>query len=106
MPSGRPGTTATPKNKQKQQTGLPFKLVGEGFELGALKKAEKSDDYIIRIVERLGRRTHCKLELQFGTMEIYETDLLEWHKIKDLPADQSIELELTPFEIKTLKFKR
>ncbi|MCA9739924.1 alpha-mannosidase [candidate division KSB1 bacterium] len=92
--------------KQKQQTGLPFKLVGEGFELGALKKAEKSDDYIIRIVERLGRRTHCKLELQFGTMEIYETDLLEWHKIKDLPADQSIELELIPFEIKTLKFKR
>ena len=53
---------------------MPVGLTGDGLELSVLKKAEKEDVCIIRIVETAGRESTGSLELN-GT--ITECDLME-----------------------------
>ena len=80
---------------------MPVGLTGEGLELSVLKKAEKEDIWIIRIVETAGRQSTGSLELH-GT--ITECDLME---MKDMGAPESVKSEmqvsLSAFEIKTYK---
>ena len=80
---------------------MPVGLTGDGLELSVLKKAEKEDIWIIRIVETAGRQSTGSLELN-GT--ITECDLME---LKDIGAPESVSSEmqvsLSPFEIKTYK---
>ena len=80
---------------------MPIRLTGEGLELSVLKKAEKEDVWVIRIVETAGRQSTGSLELN-GT--ITECDLME---MKDMGTPESVKSEsqvsLSPFEIKTYK---
>ena len=80
---------------------MPVGLTGDGLELSVLKKAEKEDVCIIRIVETAGRESTGSLELN-GT--ITECDLME---LKNIGAPESVknetEISLLPFEIKTYK---
>jgi alpha-mannosidase len=82
---------------------MPVGLTGEGLELSVLKKAEKEDVWIIRIVETTGRQSTGSLELNGS---ITECDLME---LKDMAAPKSVKSEtqisLTPFDIKTYKIK-
>ena len=82
---------------------IPVKLMGEGLELTVIKKAEKEDQLIIRIVETHGRKSNGSIKLK-GT--ITECDLMEWHDI-DPPVniDGEYEISLSPFEIRTYKLK-
>jgi alpha-mannosidase len=72
--------------------------------IGALKKAEDDDDLVIRLVEAAGRNSHAVLKFE-GNRRLTaaaETDLLEFHP-QALPfSGNSLALDLTPFEIKTL----
>ena len=85
----------------RSEANMPVGLTGEGLELSVLKKAEKEDVCIIRIVETAGRQSTGSLELNGS---ITECDLME---LKDMAAPKSIKSEtqisLTPFEIKTYK---
>ena len=47
----------------KSKIKVPLHLEGEGIELTVLKKAEKTNQLVIRIVEKLGRETQIKREL-------------------------------------------
>ena len=80
---------------------MPVGLTGDGLELSVLKKAEKEDVWIVRIIETAGRESTGSLELN-GT--ITECDLME---LKDIGAPESVKCEtqvsLSPFEIKTYK---
>ena len=87
---------------------VPFVITdAENVTVGAVKKAEKSDDLIIRLVETCGRNGMINLKLS-GKAEISECDLLEWSDTEKLTVndDNSIELLFKPFEIKTLRIKR
>ena len=80
---------------------MPVDLTGDGLELSVLKKAEKEDVWIVRIIETAGRESTGSLELN-GT--ITECDLME---LKDIGAPDSVkgetQVSLSPFEIKTYK---
>jgi len=84
---------------------LPFSLAGEGVLCEVVKRAEKSDDLIVRLVEKNGRRSHAALEFaEFATAA--PCDMLEWEDLAPAETGTRFELAFTPFEIKTLRIKR
>ena len=82
---------------------IPIQLKGNGLDLAVLKKAEKEDCLIVRVVETHGRKSAGSLLFQ-GT--ITECNLIEWDNISDAKqVDGEMPLLLSPFEIKTFKIK-
>lgn len=85
----------------RSEIDIPLKLMGDGLELSVLKKAEKEDQLIIRIVETHGRRSTGSIQLK-GLLA--ECDLMEWHDIDSpINIDGEYEISLSPFEIRTYK---
>ena len=82
---------------------IPLSLSGEGLELTVLKKAEKEDLWVVRIVETHGRNSKGSLSLQ-GT--VMECNLMEWEDLGDpVSVKNDLALDLSPFEIKTYKVR-
>ena len=89
---------------------LPVALEGEGIDLAVLKKAEDSDDLVVRLVETRGRRATAKLSACSGAgrtpaaraTPILANELAETGSPLALPA----KLSFRPFEIKTLRISR
>ena len=83
---------------------LPLcRISGDGLSLAVVKKAEKSDCLIIRVVETKGRFSSGELRF-VAPVKIVPTDLIEWHDGDTLSLpDGKITLELSPFEIRTFK---
>ena len=82
---------------------IPLSLSGEGLELTVLKKAEKEDLWVVRIVETHGRNSKGSLSLQ-GT--VMECNLMEWEDLSDpVSVENELALDLSPFEIKTYKVR-
>jgi alpha-mannosidase len=82
---------------------LPCRLDGEGISLEVLKKAEKEEERVVRLVETRGRRSRGTLILAEPTARAVETDLLEW---EDGPESGArVEVELAPFEIRTYRIR-
>ena len=80
---------------------IPVKLYGQGLELSVLKKAEKEDAWIIRIIETHGRVSSGSIELSGETSEC---DLMEWKELsKREIVNGSFRIKFNPFEIKTFK---
>ena len=80
---------------------IPIKLFGEGLELSVFKKAEKEDVWILRIIETLGKKSSGSV--QFNG-ELVECDLMEWSDVGESHfIEDSFNLTLDPFEIKTFK---
>ena len=81
---------------------LPFAVEGPGLTLAALKKAEKEDKHVLRIVETLGRHSRGRLISHVGKVRVMETNLMEWEEGPMAIADPTLDLACRPFEIKTL----
>jgi len=73
--------------------------------LSALKKAEDSDDVILRFFETEGRATSGEIKLFRDIKRAAIVDLLEREEKELCTYDNSLELEVNPFEIVTLKLK-
>ena len=86
---------------------VPFKLADvKNVALGTLKKAEKSNDIIIRLAETDGRNGSATLCFN-ENVTVAECDMLEWSDIETLAENcNKICLKFTPFEIKTLRIKQ
>ncbi len=84
----------------------PIKIDTTAVVLSACKRAEKSNDLIIRLVERYGSTVHATLTWQ---QELYqcagECDLLEWQDGKNFFEDK-LDLQFRAFEVKTIRLKR
>ncbi len=79
----------------------PFRLEGENVNLTALKKAEKEDSLVIRLVETAG--LHSKMTV-YTDRKLVETNLIEWTNEGELvPVNGRVELEFTPFQLRTFK---
>ena len=90
------------KGYKKNNIKVPIHIKGNGLSLEVLKKAEKQNQLIIRVVESLGKFSKGKL-ISINDNTIWkETDLMEW---KDGKSTRSkiIKIHLKPFEIKTWK---
>jgi len=80
---------------------IPVQLKGEGLDLTVLKKAEKEDCLIVRIVETHGRKSEGSLVFNGKAREC---NLMEWENIAEsVNIDGEMPLCLSPFEIKTFK---
>lgn len=84
---------------------LPVYVTGDGISLEVLKKAEKEDCLILRVVETHGRHSSGQLVVNIRKGILLETDLLEWSDGPQIPTDKAVELRLHPFEIRTYKLK-
>lgn len=79
-------------------------LTGEGISLEVVKRAEKDDSLILRVVELRGRNSAGSIELRGDVAAAAETDLLEWTAGAVLPIEEGLlHLQLKPFEIKTIR---
>ena len=75
---------------------------GEGVNLEVLKRAEKSEALILRIVEVRGRRTKAVIRLRDPFTRVTETDLMEWNDVGPGAAG-TLEVALGPFDIRTFR---
>ena len=83
----------------------PVALDAETVALSILKKAEKEDCLIVRLVELAGRTSPAVLALPAGKT-LTETNLLEWTEGETfVPEGGKVALKLRPYEIKTLKVR-
>ncbi len=85
---------------------LPVSLEGEGVELAVLKLAEDSDAFVVRVVERRGRRATATLSapgLPAGAVATpcLATELGDLGPAVAMPA----RLDLRPFEIRTMRIE-
>ncbi|MBQ6470862.1 MAG: alpha-mannosidase, partial [Victivallales bacterium] len=87
----------------KDTLTIPVSLSSGNISLETIKRAEKDDDLILRLVETTGRFSNAILILH-GDYTVTETNLIELEQGKTLPANgRQVELSLRPFEILTLR---
>ena len=81
---------------------LPVVVEGKGVEFAVLKKAEKEDALIVRVVECLGVNANAKLTCANPKAKIIETDLTERPALGKAFTGKAA-FTLAPYEIKTFK---
>jgi len=82
----------------------PCRVESEGIRLEVVKRAEKDDSLILRLVEIRGRHSDGVLHFAAKPDKVSETDLLEWKDGPALPLrGNTLALKLNPFEILTLR---
>jgi len=78
---------------------------GDNVMLSALKKAEDSDDVIIRFFETAGRDGEATLTFMEAPTAIWETDMME-NDLAALPVSgKTVTVPLGHNEVKTLKVR-
>jgi len=82
---------------------VPCKVEGLGISLETIKKAEKSDSLIIRLVETTGSNSKGLLRFNKYPVRISETNLIEWEENEEYLISDHYEIRLKPFEIRTYK---
>ena len=79
-------------------------LESDALSLEIIKKAEKEDCLVIRIVETRGTPAKGLLKFHRRNLRLVETDPLEWKNAYEYKIiDDTVELTMNPFEIKTFK---
>jgi len=73
----------------------------ENVIIEVVKKAEDSDDIIIRLYECYNRRTTAAIELFREIIKAWECDLMENKRQELAPSGKSFSFEIRPYEIKT-----
>jgi len=88
------------------KASLPVAVSGDGVSMEVLKKAQKEDCLVLRIVETKGRESECCIKLKDSKATLCETNLMEWTDGGKITVQSGAALfNLKPFEIKTIKIK-
>ncbi|MBP5640269.1 MAG: alpha-mannosidase [Victivallales bacterium] len=91
---------------EAKTTEFPCRVDSKSVSLEVLKKAEKDDSRIIRLVETGGKHCSARLYVDSKVKRVSETNLLEWEHGCELPISFGIvHLEFKPFEIITLRLE-
>ena len=87
------------------QVQAPFQVLSGTSTLEVLKKAEKSDDLVIRFVETRGGADRIVLKTNLENVKLVETNLVEWTSEAEYEFDggNCLELAFKPFELRTFK---
>ena len=72
----------------------------------AVKRAEDTDDVIVRLYEADGGDANVKVHCGFAVAAAAEVDLMEANPRQLTLRDGKVALTFTPFEIKTLRLTR
>jgi alpha-mannosidase len=84
---------------------LPCKILSDGISLEVLKKAEKENCLVIRLVETKGKNSEGELVFDRPDYKLIETDIMEWTYGKAIKCRKNHTIKLKPFEIATFKIK-
>ena len=84
---------------------LPCRVAGDGISLEAIKKAEKDNCLILRLVETHGNVSTGQLTFAGKNKTLQETDLMEWRRGESIKIAGPVTVTLKPFEIKTYVLK-
>jgi len=82
---------------------VPVTWEGEGVSLEVLKKAERDEAWIVRLVETRGRTGRGTLRTSLPGAWLSATDLMEWQHEPARPFGGPVVLTLKPFEIATFR---
>ena len=82
----------------------PVRVNGKGVGLEVLKRAEKENCWVFRLVERHGRSGIAQIELLEPETLLRETNLMEWEDMGEL-LTSPLTLKFKPFEIRTFKIR-
>ncbi len=83
----------------------PVWVEGDGLSMETLKKAERDNSLIVRLVETRGRASEGTLHATPNRYTICETNLLEWEDGALEPVGGPIQVVLRPFEIRTYRLR-
>ena len=70
-----------------------------------VKKAEDSDDTIVRVYEAYGRRVKAELSFPAELTSAAECDLMEENDAPVAVKGNKVSFEIKPFEIRTFKVR-
>ena len=88
------------------ECGSFINVDGKNVTLEAVKKCEDEDAYIVRFVEKAGRRTKVTAEFFAEIASVTECNLLEREDVAaDIANGKTMSFEINPFEIKCYKVK-
>ncbi|MCP3967849.1 MAG: alpha-mannosidase [Lentisphaerae bacterium] len=83
---------------------LPCTIEAEHISMEVLKKAEKEDCLIIRLVETHGQRSKGKVFINRPDTKVIKSNMIEWTNEDNISLNENcFEIELKPFEIQTYK---
>ncbi len=93
-----------------KEGGLPsaksfIKVNPPSIIMSCLKKAEDSDDLILRVYESKGEKTEVNIDLDFSVEETAEVDLLERTTEPSSSVNSRLSFSIGPYEIKTFRVK-
>jgi alpha-mannosidase len=80
------------------------KVDKDNVVIEVVKKAEDSEDLIIRMYECHNKRSEVTLELFRNLQKVYECNLMEENMEEVDHSDNKINFQIKPYEIKTFKF--
>jgi alpha-mannosidase len=89
----------------KPKHPVPCTLESDGLSMEVLKKAEKENCIVIRLVETKGHTSNGILKVHLPKARLVETNLLEWTEGKTINCAEPVEITMRPFEIRTYKIK-
>ena len=90
---------AAPKNYD-----MPCRIISDGVSLEIIKKAEKSNDRIIRLVEFKGRKSEAELHFAKNISNASYTNLIEWENGEPIKLENNTaKITLKPYEIVTIR---
>ena len=73
--------------------------------MSCLKKAEDSDDLVLRVYESKGEKAKAIIDLNFPVEQVTEVDLLERATGPSFNANRRLSFSMAPYEIKTFRLK-
>jgi len=89
------------KNKGAE---LPCELEADNVSLEVIKKAEKENCLVIRVVETKGQRSSASLCFKTAVKKLIRTNLIEWtDEGEEKINENKLNIELKPFELRTYK---
>ena len=89
-------------NRGNPAYDVPCRLESDGISMEVLKKAEKEECVIVRLVETKGASSTGILRFPQPAI-VTETDLMEWHDGQKKKFPKEMTVKLKPFEIMTFK---
>ncbi|HBC87363.1 MAG TPA: alpha-mannosidase 2c1 [Lentisphaeria bacterium] len=84
---------------------VPCTIESEGISMEVLKKAEKENCLVIRLVETKGHTSKGILKVNIPKAKLVETNLMEWTDGRAMSCAKPVEITMRPFEIRTYKIK-
>lgn len=89
---------------RSESAAMPCELESDSVSMEVVKKAEKEDCLVVRLVETRGQRSKATLRFNHTLANVVKTNMMEWtDEGKQDFQDNKLKIELKPFEIRTYK---